>query len=330
MESSVPQPQVSVIIPAYNAASFILKTIHSVQTQTWRDWELIVVDDGSTDDTRTLVGGLHDDRIRLFTYPNGGVSTARNRGFAHSQGKYIALLDADDLWSAQKLADQVQAMENQPQAGLAYSQVCLMNAQGNQFALVRCRELAGNVYAEMLTSHFLHTASNIFLRREVWETLGGFDPELYQGGDWEFCVRVAAQWDFIYIPKPQVYYRQHPRSISFQVKTVELYNLKVIDKVFQSCPAHLQFRQAHAKASCYQNLARLYLARATRRSEVNQAWSFLVTAVKFRPGVLINRGVIIAIFELLFLTIFSVALGRSLLKLCFARSVVRNVSGLGT
>ncbi len=115
--------KISVIIPAYNSEQTILATITSVQNQTFTDWEIIAINDGSTDDTLKMLEQIQDQRIKNYSYDNQGVSFARNQGLTHATGEFISFLDADDLWSPDKLESQLKALQNNPAAGVAYSLV---------------------------------------------------------------------------------------------------------------------------------------------------------------------------------------------------------------
>ena len=110
---------ISVIVPAYNAEKTVLETITSVLNQTFSDFELIVVNDGSTDRTLELLSTVKDHRLKIFSYPNGGVPVARNRGLSHATGDFIAFLDADDLWTPDKLELQLATLQQHPDAGTA-------------------------------------------------------------------------------------------------------------------------------------------------------------------------------------------------------------------
>ena len=112
---------ISVIIPAYNAEKTIRQTIDSVLNQTFQNFEIIVINDGSTDLTLDIVSGINDPRIKILSYPNSGAAVSRNRGFDVTKGEYIALLDADDLWTSDKLESQYNALKSHPQATVAYS-----------------------------------------------------------------------------------------------------------------------------------------------------------------------------------------------------------------
>jgi glycosyltransferase involved in cell wall biosynthesis len=122
-------PTISVVIPTYNATATVLETIASVQAQTHRDLEILVINDGSTDDLLAcLAPTITDSRVQIHSYPNGGLPVARNRGIERATGEYIAFIDADDLWTPDKLERQLQALEANSRAGLAYSWTYFMEA----------------------------------------------------------------------------------------------------------------------------------------------------------------------------------------------------------
>ena len=123
---------ISVIIPAYNAELTIEETIAAVREQTVTNFELIIIDDGSTDRTVETVNKIEDSRIRLLSYQNEGLPTARNRGIENASGEYIAFLDADDLWTKDKLEKQLAMLETNPEAGVAYSQTCYIDEFANR------------------------------------------------------------------------------------------------------------------------------------------------------------------------------------------------------
>ncbi|MCF3623160.1 glycosyltransferase family 2 protein, partial [Planktothrix agardhii] len=114
-------PKISVIIPVYNGEKTIQKTIESVLQQTWQDFELIVINDGSQDATLEILSSIQDPRLRILSYSNAGLASSRNRGITEATGEYISFLDADDLWTPDKLEAQFQALEEHPEAAVAYS-----------------------------------------------------------------------------------------------------------------------------------------------------------------------------------------------------------------
>ncbi len=318
---------VSVIIPAYNAAEFILATIESVRAQTFPDWELIVIDDGSTDNTRSLVATCTDPRVHLFSYPNAGVSTARNRAFSHAQGEFIALLDADDLWSADKLADQVAALQSSPQGLLVYSRTYLMSHSGDRISPVRMPRLPqGNVYPDLLQHNFMINGSSALVRRQAWIEAGGFDPDLTQGEDWEFYCRVAALGQVVAVPKPQIFYRQRRSSTSYRLEELERATLNTIDRIFQNAPPELKFLKRHAQANLYQTITRMHLAQVTDRKQVLRARSYIQKSLILAPSSICQSSTLILLASLVVFTLLPLKLARLVLRKINRNFAARDVT----
>lgn len=196
-------PLVSVIIPTYNRAHCLPRTLATVLSQTWQTFEVLVVDDASTDDTAGVVGALGDERIRLLRQDrNQGVAAARNRGMREAAGDYIAFLDSDDEWFPDKLARQVETLEaSPPRVGLAYGGVeTVFAADARQVDLPRHD---GNVHRTMLSRNVLHgSASNVMIRRQVVDAVGFFDESLPAIEDYEFLLRVTRFYEVAAIPHP--------------------------------------------------------------------------------------------------------------------------------
>jgi glycosyltransferase involved in cell wall biosynthesis len=213
-------PAVSIVIPAYNADRTILETIESVQNQTFTDFEIIVINDGSTDRTLEVLQSISDDRLKIFTYENGGVSTARNRGIAHAVGEFIAFLDSDDLWTPDKLELQYAALKHNPTAGVAYSWTQFMDEQGDTriFRPAPPTQYAGQVYAQLLKGDFIYSGSNVLVRRQAINEIGLFDPTLSGCDDWDYWTRLAADWEFAVVSKYQILYRRSPVAMSSKVE----------------------------------------------------------------------------------------------------------------
>ncbi len=282
-------PTISVIIPAYNAERTILETIASVQQQTFSDLELIVVDDGSTDRTLELLYTVTDERLRIFSYQNGGVSVARNRGISHATGEFIAFLDADDLWTPDKLEAQLTALQQHPEAGVAYSWTYFIDEQGGPSYVDDSRSFEGNVYAELLVTNFLHNGSNPLIRSQAIKSVGGFDPALAFGEEWDFYLRLAVRWAFVLVPKPQILYRQSSVSASSKVEEMEQQTLIMLEKAFQAAPPELQYLKNQSFAWIYKYGAQQYLKYSTDISGVNKASQKLWKAIRLRPQILLEK-----------------------------------------
>jgi len=214
-------PKVSVIIPAYNAAATLPETLAALRSQTWTDWEAIVVDDGSTDQTGEIALQTADPRIRVLRQPNGGQAIARNCGLVAARGSLIAFLDADDWWTATALADRVAALEDNPAAVLAYSWTDYVD-DDNQLRHPGFRDRhQGQVFTALLLNNFIENGSNPLIRRSALEQVGGFQTELIPAEDWDLWLRLAGLGEFVLIPEAQVRYRVSDRSSSANLRRLE-------------------------------------------------------------------------------------------------------------
>ncbi|HAA29251.1 MAG TPA: glycosyl transferase family A [Cyanobacteria bacterium UBA8553] len=279
-------PTISVIIPAYNAEKTILETITSVIQQTYSNWEMIVINDGSTDRTLELLSTVKDARIKIFSYPNGGVPVARNHGLNHATGDFIAFLDADDLWTPDKLELQLAKLQQHPEAGVVYSWAYYMDETGESFHADNPIFFEGNVYAELLVRDFIVSGSNCTIRRQAIESVGKFDPSVPGADDWDYWLRLALHWPFVVVPKLQIFYRQSSGSVSSKVEAMENNNLRVIEKGFQSAPPEMQNLKNQSLANTYRYSAHLYLTRVGSTDSAKQAAQKLWMAIRLYPRIL--------------------------------------------
>ncbi len=277
---------ISVIIPAYNAERTILETIASVQQQTYSDFEIIVINDGSTDRTSKLLNTVKDHRLKIFDYPNGGVPVARNHGLSHATGDLIAFLDADDLWTSDKLELQFAALQQYPEAGVVYSWAYYMNEKGDCFTADNPIFFAGNVYAQLLVRDFIVSGSNCLIKRQAVESVGKFDFSVPGSDDWDYWLRLALHWPFAVVTKPQIFYRQSSGSVSSKVEAMEQSNLKVIEKGFRAAPLEMQSLKNQSFANTYRYSAHLYLTRTISAYGTKQAVKKLGIAIRLYPPIL--------------------------------------------
>ncbi|MUL36284.1 glycosyltransferase family 2 protein [Gloeocapsopsis dulcis] len=298
-------PKVTVVVPAYNAEQTIIATIASVQQQTYQDWELIVIDDGSSDRTLELLNRIREPRLQVYHYSNAGVSVARNRGLAHAQGELIAFLDADDLWSANKLELQVAALQQHPHAAVAYSWTYFMNATATTIHAAPSVWFEGDVYPQLLVRNFLYSGSNPLVRRDALVLVGGFDPTLTHGEDWELFARLAAVVQFVVVPVAQVFYRQSATSASAQVELMEQRILQVIDSVFSCASPQFHHFKNESLANFYQYLTGIRLAQATSVEDVKQAGQKLQMAVRLSPKILLNKTTQLYLAKMFLMKLFS-------------------------
>ncbi|WP_404786563.1 glycosyltransferase family 2 protein [Altericista sp. CCNU0014] len=301
-------PSVSVVIPAYNAEQYIVETIESLQNQTFSDFEIIVSDDASTDRTVPIVREIGDPRLTVISAENGGVSAARNRGIAVARGEFIAFLDADDLWDPDKLRLQVEALRENPKAGLSYGWFYQWNYAVHKAAetkLLMCPSATGpEAYREIVEENVVGSGSNIFVRRAALDSVGGFDETLTHGEDWEFCFRVALAWEVALIPQPLVYYRQHSTSNCSSLDLVKASTLRTMDKIFNSAPAELRYLKTKTHSNLYLYLANLYLARTDTNEGIRHARKNWMKSIWTWPSNLLRKRSVTLSLKILLFSVF--------------------------
>jgi glycosyltransferase involved in cell wall biosynthesis len=214
-------PKVSVIIPTYNYKQFIQKAIDSVLTQTYKDVEIIVVDDGSTDNTRDIIESKYAHKVAYIYQDNKGASAARNKGIALSHGEYLVFLDADDYFLSSSIEERLTILEDNKSIGWVYSRWQYVDIEGNiledafhNAPFAYKKRLRGNIFMDMLSGTLINTSS-VLLRRSCAEDTGGFDDRLSAFQDYDFWLRVSHRHQVEYLDKVLVYITAHKESISF-------------------------------------------------------------------------------------------------------------------
>ncbi len=314
-------PLVSVIVPAYNAADTVLETIQSVLQQSLQDLELIVVDDGSTDNTLAVVNTVRDSRLKLFSFENGGAAAARNRGIEQATGAFLSFIDADDLWVPDKLQKQLQALQQNPAAGGAYSWTLIMDAAGESFYPGNCESFAGDVYGQLLLSNFIGSGSNMLIRREAIEQTGGFDSSLRSHEDWDYYLRLSRHWPFAVVNEPQILYRKTDTSLCSNFEVMEEYIFVLHDKMFASVPPELMHLEQHSRAKKYDFLAQISLSHISNWQDCWRAVRTLRQAIVLHPAAIGTRRVQILIVKALMTLVLTPSLAdRALSKLLSLRA----------
>ena len=224
---------VSVVIPAYNAAKTLAPTIESVQAQSYQDLEVIVVDDGSSDETMSVAAGFGPP-VQCVRTANGGVSRARNRGLEEATGELVAFLDADDLWKPEKLEYQVRLLEGRPEAGISTTGSTKVDEGLTPLAEAPAVTVEDPCQALLLNSMVLGQISSALVRRSLAIESGGFDERLSQCADWDFFIRLARRTEFAVIAAPLVLYRVAATNMSRNIPLLERDTLQVLDRFFAS------------------------------------------------------------------------------------------------
>lgn len=273
-------PLVSVIIPNYNYARFLRQAIDSVLGQTYPNVEVVVVDDGSQDNSAAVLAS-YGTQIKSLYQVNCGVAAARNRGAQASSGKYLAFLDADDYWLPTKLEGQIELYRQDPELGLTHCWVEEFNEQQGTIALRR-EGLAGWVSRELLLLErpvILGGGSGLMLPRELFDEVGGFDELLSTSADWEFFYRLAARRRVGLCPEVGVRYRLHGTNMHGNIRAMEQDVLYSYQKNFASAPEALK----RLRRRCYGNM---HLMLAGSYFSTRQYGQFLIQILRglcFRP-----------------------------------------------
>lgn len=253
-EESLPSQRsadlVSVIIPAYNAAKYLRETLDSVFAQTYPFFEVIVVDDGSTDATPSILTE-YSDRIQVLNQSNRGSAAARNFGAKHAKGKWLAFVDADDIWLPSKLALQIDRCGQYDIShtdSMCFGETLAMEVRRSSFET----PYWGNVLEKLLVRNFI-TNSSVIVRREVFFLHGGLDESLGGVEDWALWSKICAEHELGYLPEPVVRYRIHRQSKSMQSRKRILDHLRIIDTNFGSSGVggSLNHLRSQALASSY-------------------------------------------------------------------------------
>lgn len=233
-------PLVSVVVPAFNAARTILETLHSVSQQSYRNLEVTVVNDGSTDETADIVRNYSraDPRVRMLSKPNGGVASARNEGIKASRSEFIAFIDADDLWHPTKIAKQLNVLlAGGPDMALVYSPFRLIDADGKVLASPHKYGVNGWVLYRHFYSNIVGNGSALLIRKRVLKEFGGFDTWLRREGaegceDLLLQLRIAAHYRFGEVSEYLVGYRRLEDNMSSNTEQMIRSGILAVNQAF--------------------------------------------------------------------------------------------------
>ena len=295
---------ISVIIPVFNGEKTIEETINSILNQTFKDIEIIIINDGSTDATLEIIKNISDSRIKIFSYPNAGLSVCRNRGIDRAKGEYISFIDADDLWTPDKLELQWQALQSNPQAAVAYSWTDYIDESSKFLKSGRRIKINGDAFSKLLITNFLENGSNPLIRQEALE-IGGFDESLTAAEDKDMWLRLAANYEFACVEKPQILYRTSTTSMSTNLKRQEIASLKVIERGFSYPKAEkLQHLKKQSLSHLYQYLTFKAIEAPPKQRQTLTAVYFLWNWIKNNPAVMNKQVMITAMLKIFFPRLF--------------------------
>ena len=228
------KPLISIIIPSYNRANLLIRSINSALNQTYKNFELIVVDDGSTDNTKKLLEPyINAKKIKYFYQKNRGPSSAKNMGMKSAKGDYLAFLDSDDEWLPKKLEKQLELFERStnPNLGFVGCNSLIINEKNNKKQIYKTPRKKNAFYA-LLVNNFIWSCSSIMIKGSIIDQIGFFDENLSIGEDWDMWIRITQKYDFDFVDEPLFKYYVHNANITnaITIRKKEKYLQYISDK----------------------------------------------------------------------------------------------------
>jgi len=272
-------PQVSVIVPTYNRAYLLKEALDSVLAQSYRNFELIVVDDGSTDHTSRLLAS-YGDRITVLFHPNAGVSAARNRGIQAASGDLIALLDSDDYWLPGKLAAQVDFFKATPQALICQTEEIWIRNGIRVNPKRRHRKLSGMIFQASLPLCLI-SPSAVMMRKSLLDEVGLFDEELTACEDYDLWLRITWKYPVHLIPAPLVVKKGGHADQLSRLPELDKYRIRSITRMLLKGVLSNEDRQAACRV--LEQKCRIYAEGCHKRGRDDEADYYRAIARQFAP-----------------------------------------------
>ena len=268
-----------IIIPAYNAARYLEAAIESVIAQDFEDWRILLVNDGSTDDTASIAAGYAHKlgaKMIVITQPNAGLPAARNAALRVATAEFLAILDADDVWLPCRLRESLASLSSKPNAGLSYGLITRINEGGGTLST-----FAGNpAFAEGRIAPYIYMrmvelpCPTVTIRRSCLATVGEFDETMRATEDRDFWLRVALRYEVAFVPKVIAQYRMSTGSMSTDLDRMMRAQFRFIDKHFGASGCGWRERQV-ARARVWKQRGELLSARNQRWRAMSSAWHAL-------------------------------------------------------
>ena len=247
--------KVSIIIPTFNRRDYITIALDSVLAQTYKDYEIIIIDDGSSDDTKEVLKP-YQDKIRYFYHDNKGIPATRNRGIREAHGDYIALLDSDDYWLPEKLERQMDCFKKNPHYGMVATR-CSSITQDGRFREKNRPGKSGWILNDLFKANFIRTSSAM-IKKECFEKAGFFDESLPMYEEVDLWLRIAKHYPIGFINTPLTVYIDNPQGVSTNSLAGRLLRQKVLEKNYlkECIPLDLYRKRV---ASNYYSIGKHYL-----------------------------------------------------------------------
>ncbi len=270
-------PLISIVCPLYNAERFITLSLQSALNQSFQDFEIIVVDDGSSDRSSELVNKLisKDSRITLLQEIHHGIATTRNIGIKRSHGELIAFLDADDLWHPDKLSQQLSSLRQHPEAGIISCLSVLIDEENKILGWIGGVNLNGMVYKHTLERNGISCGSIPLIKKECLYEVGLFDPKLTAASDWDCWIKITKHYPLFTIPKPLVGYRRSAISTTKNYDQIMEDSKNVLKKIDNISKRFYNY--------CLSRCASTTSGLCIVDKNLEEAWKYMIQSIKIDP-----------------------------------------------
>ena len=274
-------PLISVIIATYNRRDFIVEAVHSALDQTYRNIEVIIVDDGSTDDTRFLIEKEFgaDPRVSYYYQSNNKRASAFNHGLSYAKGEYIAIVDSDNRWLPRRLESGLDALKKNPDYDIAYGDIILIDECGDEISRQNMKRYSGKITNQLIKDNCV-TINTALVPRKCFDEMGPMDISRKRADDYELWLRMSTAYSFLYIPEFLTEYRVIEDQISSDKTRRFEANLSIISDFKKAFPDALTEEEFDIGFAAFHIRKARYLASTGKKKE---ALKEIVHAVKLRP-----------------------------------------------
>ena len=272
-------PLVSIVLASYNMGHYLPESVRTVLAQTYENIEVIIIDDGSTDDTEEQIKPLLvDSRLRYIKQENQGQPKAKNNGIKASKGEYIAFCDGDDLWAPNKLEIQLPLFKDDPEVGVVYSEVSYIDDKGNPLDKEQPYErYSGKVTDKLILKNFIPFGTAI-VKKQCFDEMGLFDENLPMGIDWDLWLRLSTRYKIMYIPAKTYIYRIWPGQMSSNYRGRYHHAELIMNKFIRNNPGVLSQKIINRAWSDTYNSKGMAIAKAEQT--IKEPLSNIVTALR--------------------------------------------------
>ncbi len=271
-------PLISVIIPTYNRALTLQATIQSVLRQTYKEFEIIIIDDGSTDDTEQIINDFNDKRITYIRQDHRSASFARNKGIENAKGAYIAFLDSDDIWLPTKIEKQLGVFKNSKfNPGIVYCGIGYINESGEKTRGKKLPAYKGNIFLYLLGARrnvVTGVGSTVLVKRECFDKCGLFNEDMPYREDLELLIRISRKFTFDYVSEPLAKIRIHNKRMSSNIDSI----IKGRDMLFEKIHNDLK-KHRRVLAKYYYQTGVLYL----KKGDTNKHREYILKSIRAFP-----------------------------------------------